>query len=405
MFGDGAGLLIAIVQAVNLVHVWRETISQSAESRDWSDFKEALASTAAAGFMAVQAITDTALKSRSTALLSSLKNYAVSEVRVLMGKLHVGLGFLSYGAMFATSLYSAERHRANWLEAVRSGNASAQNGATAAMLGASGMAGASGYGLVHTVHAGYSAVRKGTWVGTGTRLSTVFFRVNLAGALFTLLELGGTWWYNRHNLSRHDAWLHATPWSHDADKRGNLSLTEYQDQLQSILHSPVAQLRHIRQGNWVSSALGAYQGVEVDIQVPGLSRSDLLAPLGTPAPVQLSLAGYQIRKEGRRNLERWQPIGEDLIMNTEMNEAGLLELAIASPAFPESSAKLDLFLVLRIEILDQEGHYKSQEHSIRLRTQSEGVYPATEQRISGAPASSMVLDPHLQTQQATNDQA
>ena len=259
------------------------------------------------------------------------------------------------------------------------------------------MAVSSSYGLVDTAHAGISILRGSSWSVAGPLLSTVFFRVNFAGALFTVLELGGTWWYNRHNLSRHDAWLHTTPWSRDADKRGNLSLTEYQDQLQSILHAPVAQLRHIRQGNWVSSVLGAYQGVEVDIQVPGLSRSDLLAPVGIPTPVQLSLAGYQIRKEGRRNVERWQPISEDLIMNTEMNEAGLLELAIASPAFPESSAKLDLFLVLRIEILDQEGHYKSQEHSIRLRTQSEGVYPATEQRISGAPASSMVLDPHLQT--------
>ncbi|MFD2883552.1 hypothetical protein ACFS4T_15490 [Pseudomonas lini] len=35
----------------------------------------------------------------------------------------------------------------------------------------------------------------------------MFFRFNLAGALFTVLELGGTWLYNRYNLSAHDKWL------------------------------------------------------------------------------------------------------------------------------------------------------------------------------------------------------
>ncbi|KAA0690870.1 hypothetical protein DT594_17795 [Halopseudomonas laoshanensis] len=405
MLGDGAGLLIAIVQAVNLVNVLRETVAQNANTRDWSDFTEALFATAASGFMAVQAITDTALKARSTSLLSSLKNYAVKDVHVLMGKLHVRLGLAGYGAMFVVALYSAGQHRANWTAAVRSGNSAAQNGAITAMIGAVGMAGASGYGLVHTTHAGISVFRGSSWAVAGPRLSTVFFRVNLAGALFTVLELGGTWWYNRHNLSHHDAWLHATPWSRDADKRGNLSLTDYQDQLQSILHVPVAELRHTRQGNWISGMLGAYQGVEVDIQLPGLSRSALLAPVGTPAPVQLSLAGYQIRKEGRRNVERWQPISEDLNVNTEMNSTGPLQLRISSPAFPESSAKLDLLLVLSIETLDSEGRYKSQEHSIRLRTQSEGLYPATEQHISGAPAPRIILDPHFLTQQASNDQA
>ena len=136
MLGDGAGLLIAIVQAVNLVHVLRETVSQSADTRDWSDFTEALFATAASGFMAVQAITDTALKARSTVLLSSLKSYAVKDVHVLMGKLHTRLGFVGYAAMLATSVYAAGRHRANWLEAVRSGNVEAQNGGVAAMAGA-----------------------------------------------------------------------------------------------------------------------------------------------------------------------------------------------------------------------------------------------------------------------------
>jgi hypothetical protein len=56
-----------------------------------------------------------------------------------------------------------------------------------------------------------SAARKAAWAAAGTRLSTVFFRFNLAGALFTVLELSGSWLFNRYNLSAHDKWLKTTP--------------------------------------------------------------------------------------------------------------------------------------------------------------------------------------------------
>src|SRR5690606_5134315 len=131
----------------------------------------------------------------------------------------------------------------------------------------------------------------------------------------------------------------------------------------------------------------------------GLNRSALLTPVGKPAPIKLSLAGYQIRKEGRRNVERWQPISDDLSVNAEMKSAEPLELTITSPAFPESSAKLDLLLVIHIEILDEEGNYQPQEHSIRLKSQSEGIYQTATQRFNGDPAPRIVVDPHFLLQQ------
>ncbi|MGM8934131.1 toxin VasX [Pseudomonas neustonica] len=400
MLGDGVGVLIAVLQAANLIHVWRETMEQGEHNREWSDFRSAIASTAASGFMASQSIANTALNARIVALESSLKYYSARNVKLLLGKLHLGLGLVGYGAMLITAVYSVGRHHANLIAALRSGNRAAQYGATTAMVGAAGIAGASGYGLYNSAHAGLAVMRGTSWAVAGLRLSSVFLRVNLVGAIFTVLELGGTWWYNWNNLSRHDAWLQTTPWSRDLDKRDNLPLAEYQNQLQAILSAPVAELRHVSQGNWLSSAIGVYQGVEVGIQLPGLSRESLLKVENNPALVQLSLAGYQVRKEGRREVEHWQPISEDIVMNTEMSNSGPLQLTITSSAFPESTAKLDLVIVVRIEILDQEGSYIPQEHSIRLRTLTEGSYSTSELRAKGEQAPKRVVDPYFLTQQA-----
>jgi len=87
-------------------------------------------------------------------------------------------------------------------------------------------------------------------------------------------------------------------------------------------------------------------------------------------------------------------------MNTEMSNSGPLQLTITSSAFPESTAKLDLVIVVRIEILDQEGSYIPQEHSIRLRTLTEGSYSTSELRAKGEQAPKRVVDPYFLTQQA-----
>ena len=95
------------------------------------------------------------------------------------------------------------------------------------------------YGLAHTMPVGGAVVKNllkkeaasAAWAVAGPRLATVFFRFNIAGALFTALELGGTWWYNRNNTDAHDDWLLSTPWSSDAKKRQNHSLDYFQQRL------------------------------------------------------------------------------------------------------------------------------------------------------------------------------
>ena len=202
--GDGAALLVFVVQALNLWQVMAETFTEHQRSR--MPFFSALMATGAAGFAAAQGVFDTALTARSAVLAKGLQNHAVAHVHVQMGKLHIGLGGMTYvlGAIAAsTSLYS---YQSNWEQAVRSGSGGAQAGAIMSMAGSGGLLTSNLYGLSSTVSAAYAvlmaehgAARTAAWAAAGVRLSSVFFRVNLVGALFTALELGGNYLYNHYN--------------------------------------------------------------------------------------------------------------------------------------------------------------------------------------------------------------
>ncbi|MCL1487606.1 MAG: hypothetical protein MH186_06690 [Marinobacter sp.] len=58
-------------------------------------------------------------------------------------------------------------------------------------------------------------------------LSGLFARLNVAGLVFTVFELGGTWLYNRYNLSERDRWLQTTPWSLESELVHDSSLEAY----------------------------------------------------------------------------------------------------------------------------------------------------------------------------------
>ncbi|MDY6842068.1 MAG: hypothetical protein SV429_11345 [Pseudomonadota bacterium] len=92
------------------------------------------------------------------------------------------------------------KHANNWLEAVRTGNVEAQLGAALGMVGSGGLTTTNLYGLNQTRIAGQevwrAADKAGAWATAGTRLSSLFARLNIAGLVFTVFELGGTWLYN-----------------------------------------------------------------------------------------------------------------------------------------------------------------------------------------------------------------
>jgi hypothetical protein len=66
--GDGAALLVFVVQALNLAQVYAETFSASQNPQTWRPFASALTATGAAGFAAAQGVFDTALSARISVL-------------------------------------------------------------------------------------------------------------------------------------------------------------------------------------------------------------------------------------------------------------------------------------------------------------------------------------------------
>ncbi|MBN0864393.1 hypothetical protein JTL79_36515, partial [Pseudomonas aeruginosa] len=100
---------------------------------------------------------------------------------VQMGKLHLRLGFVGYAAGFFAAAVATQTHYGEWLGAIRSGNAQAQQGAALAMVGSSGMLASSAYGVWHTGYALKGVLRAATpaaertaWALAGTRLSSIF---------------------------------------------------------------------------------------------------------------------------------------------------------------------------------------------------------------------------------------
>jgi len=298
---EGMGLVVVLVQVVNLVGAYKELMKQTRDKKKRADFFVALATTGAAGFTAAQGLADTALKARGTALVAALQHHALLNVHVQMGKLHIGLGFFTYGFGLVSSVMSFNSQYSKLQESVRSGNQSAQGAAALATLGAGGMVSVNAYGLSHTVHATFTvftapnkAARTAAWAAAGTRLSTVFFRFNLAGALFTILELSATWLFNRYNMSAHDKWLKITPWSRDAEMRGDHSLDDYQSYLAFLIHAPYAQLGPNPYDSWLKNLLFKAKPSDIHLVLPGLTLENFLPPLGGKPTHRLGIGAHRI---------------------------------------------------------------------------------------------------------------
>lgn len=408
--GDGVGLAVFVAQLVNLVQTWRETMATSGEQREMIPLLGSIFSTSAAGFAAVQAIADTALSARSAQLMQGLQNHALKAVHVQMGKLHVVLGGFGYFLGGIASVVSSYTHHTEWLGAVRSGNARAQQGASLALAGSSGMLASNAYGFGHTVHAGWevvktasnSAARRTAWAVAGTRLSSVFLRFNIAGAFFTALELGGTWWYNRNNTTPHDDWLSSTPWSRDAAKRQSYPLETYQQRLLGVIQVPSVQVEHGSHGSWWRDLLLSPASSEITLALPGLSRAALAAPLAGRPAARLGLGAYRIRSvhydRGQPRVQ-WQPISELITDDLLLATAEPLLLRVPRPApqdgFSGGIAHEDLLLDIVIERLDEQGRYRPERHMIRLSPHREGDYTPTQQTIQGQAAPLLLVDPLL----------
>ncbi|MHC8299514.1 toxin VasX [Pseudomonas sp. ZS1P83] len=388
---EGMGLLVFLVQGVNLVGVINELKRQSKNQRTWTPVFNAAMATGAAGFTAAQSLSDTALKARSAALVAGLQHHALQSVHVQMGKMHVGLGFFTYLFGFASSLSSFNSQQQNWQQATRSGNAAAQNSAALATAGAAGMTTVNAYGLSHTGRAAFNvliakntAARTAAWAAAGTRLSTVFFRFNLAGALFTVLELGGTWLYNRYNLSAHDKWLKTTPWSLDTETRGNHTRDEYQRYLGYLLNAPYAQLGPNKHDSWLKDLLLKAKPKDIHLVLPGLKLNDFQPPLSGQPVHRLGIGAHRLSVPLHSRgvpRERKDVISEEVANSLRIVQAELdrLVLCLQYSVDPDSEftpASETLELAVCIQTLNAKGAWVSHTRVIRLNPRGEGHFPA-----------------------------
>lgn len=382
LLGDGAGLLVFAAQLVNFVQVIREVRAQQGQEKDLGPLWSPLFTTVAAGFGAAQGIADTALGAQAAQLGKNLKAAELKSIHVQMGKLHVGLGLVGYTAGIAAAAISLNSAHNNWLNAAREGNSAAQAGATLSMVGNSGFILSNAYGLVETTIAARNVLsvafqteaRLAAWAAAGTRLSTIFFRVNMAGILFTALELSGTWFYNRYNLSRHDQWLQTTPWSRDTDRRLSLPLSEYQKNLHVQVKAPKIEVWPKQSDNQSTPST-----TRIVLHLPTTSSADLMKPFGnSKAKTALRIGGYEVRTHTTRTnpVERWTVATDALIQKLQIKQATPLVLEFEAPAreYRPTATERDE-LVVTVELGDfspEDGFYLLNVYQFRVPLDGHG---------------------------------
>ena len=381
LLGDGLGVLVFVAQLVNFFNVVSEAKAQASDAMSYGKFIESFVATTGAGFLAAQSLSDTALSSRAQTLAKAWQRSAVQSVHIQMGRLHVGLGIFAYGAGAISAAIGTYKHANNWLEAVRTGNVEAQLGAALGMVGSGGLAITNAYGFGRSVQMGWAVVqasddvaKAGAWANAGTRLSSLFARLNIAGLVFTVFELGGTWLYNRYNLSERDQWLQTTPWSREPSQVHNGSLAEYEQAF-------------ARLGNSLSLEKVPAEGEDGKDQLVlnchALTAAGLIEPPGQPAPRRVWLSAWRIRPERpgwfRDTPETWVRCSHDILTNLEIREgSGHLQLAFSPPDHSKSDPNpetRDLALMVRLDTLHSEDRYTREVYMLKVTPDSD--WPVT----------------------------
>ena len=412
--GDGAALLLFVAQAVNLRQIFKETMAMPQHERQLMPLISAAFATGATGFVAAQGVLDTALSAQAAKLKDALKMNALSRLQVTMGRLHIGLGFITYSLGIFAAAFSFNSYHTNWVHAVRGGNRAAQSGAMVSMISTGGLVLTNAYGLGNTVKSGYQvlmaakgAARDAVWAASGVRLSTVFLRSNLFGGLFTLLELAGTWLYNRYNTSAHDQWLQSTPWGREIEKRKIMDVEAFQHHLTALLQAPFVQIKSIESESFWISLLPNTQEGEICVVLPGLNLSDFQVDLEGNVRNELMIGAQRITTFLHSN--RGVP-GEQRDVVTEQVQTSLtrvksqseqqgqgapLLLKMAYPRNPErvlGKITEDLLLVLELQSLGANKQLISQTHHIRFNPLEGGRFPSVEHPPSNPPIPLLPVD-------------
>ncbi|MGP4958840.1 hypothetical protein [Pseudomonas helleri] len=276
-----------------------------------------------------------------------------------------------------------------------------------AMVASGGLAATNAYGFGHTAKAGYQVLmaakgeaRKTAWKVAGARLGSVFFRSSWAGGFFTILELAGTWLYNRYNTSGHDQWLQSTPWGRDVDKRRNLSLQEFQHYLTLQQQAPFVEIKRSDEEPFWQSMLTDAKPGEIYVVLPGLTLPDYQDKLDGYASQGLRIGAQRITTFLRG--DRGVPVEQREVV-TEQVQAGLyrmvskpekeqsgpapLLIKLTYPRNPErtiGNMSEELLIELELQSLDDEGQLVRRNYRIRFNPLEGGRFISAKQHFDSS---------------------
>lgn len=390
VLGDGIGAAIFFVQFANFVNASNEFVKSKnafgTGRQSYLPVVEAFISSAAAGFACAQGISDSVLGARAKQLANAMQRTALKGVHVQMGRLHAYLGSVAYLAGFAGAAFSLNKHRNNWLDAVKSGNHQAEIAAVMAMIGSGGLVVTNTIGFVSSVRtlaqvaaAGRQAAmqvggnaaeaRAAVWATSGTRLASLFARLNLAGLVFTVVELGATWHYNYNNRSRRDDWLSSTPWTSEQGKNEKLPLDDY---LEALARTG-DDLTVTQNGQSGGDTQGFY------LNCHNLPATAVKHPADGPPKHKVSLACWRVQPEyGWWIFKRgatWVTATVPVLNTVQVTEASnYLQIGFSSPPHEETDKGVptsELALMVKIETLQPNEQYLGEVYMLWIKPDSD----------------------------------
>ncbi|MFL1486026.1 toxin VasX [Marinobacter sp. LN3S78] len=388
LVGDGLGYVVFAAQAVNLWQVGSEFFGEESGKRSsLSDVAESFVATLGAGLLASQGLMDTAYSARAKALTAVWQQSALQTVHIRMGKLHVGLGIFAYAAGAVSSSMAFMGHQSKWQEAVRRGNTGAQAGAVMGMAGSGGLAVSQGYGFYRTLGMGVQVLRAqgevargAAWATAGTRLATLFGRLNMLGLAFTVFELAGTWLYNRYNLDKRDKWLLTVPWSTEPEHIHNGTLEEYEEALARVSSS--VDLVH---------ESGENGRKRLTLNCHSLPANALAERLGAEAPYRIAIAAWRIQPGWRSKYqgapETWVSCTDAVLASLELVEgADRLQLAFTEPEHKRTQylrKTRDLALMVKVGSRTGEDQFTEDVYMLKLSWGSDNPVTPTDETPKG----------------------
>lgn len=237
-----------------------------------------------------------------------------------LGQWTTGLGIAAYGfGAFSSLIKTFEAYNA-W-----------KKGDTKALIAGAaegGLTAVNAWGFGRSMQVGYAvlkadrAARAAIWAGSSARLVSMAIRLTLAGIAISALQLAGTVWYNRTQLSNYLAWFESSQWGKEKAAR---KLEESHLQLARVSSKPAAEIRELGKGK------------ALIVSLPGLTRESL-------DEAGVMLAAYWKTRSRSNDWKPWtQALAQQWVCLSDATEP----LVIAFPLYgPEINAEHGIGLEL-----------------------------------------------------------